>query len=723
MEKFYYKKMKIRERVFGLFIIFNLIATPSFSLRIDNPNEQINVDVSGMEIGDAAKMIADLIGKNIVVNPEVSGKLQVYFPKTVTKKQAYDAFLAALNGNGLTIIEKEDDLLQIVRTTDTKSKPIPITEGTIAKNDQYITRLVKVNYIKAKELKDTLSPMLSDPQNILAYESTNTLMITDTANNIARLMKIIESLDVKGFKERLEFIKLNNAPAKDIAENISNILSIDKGRGAGAYYGGSFRPGGTGAGDKEQVISNIIADDRTNSIIVKGNDKGIEEIRELVAKLDTDTVDQKKAVKIFLYHLDHADALKISETLSSILSNVSKGYRPFSYGGPSASPYSQTSFSGRTDESAGLAGIGEVKIAADEKTNSLIILSTREAYEMLLPTIKGLDMKKKQVHIAASIMEILLNDGFDFGAVGHGGWQNSGKNITAFGGTQFNNLSSASMYENPAAQLGNLYGLAAGIMSSPINLGKGFQIPGFGAMLKAQKFVRDSKVLSQPSILTLDNQEAAIEVGQTISIQTSQTAPADKTGLPTIQYTREKATLRLVIKPKINKSGDVTMEIKQEINDIAPDTEKSATPAFLTRNTNTTVMARTEETIVLGGLMQDRIGHTISKVPLLGDIPVLGYLFKNKSKTVTKTNLLLFITPTVLESSKDVDKVNAMVVEKRKRFYDRAKVEADDWIGSDERNTHPAGVTIKYGKNKAKENDTIHFDNFEGSGIYEFPVK
>jgi general secretion pathway protein D len=666
--------------------------------------EKITFDFVNQEIKDVAQQLSEQLGKPIIVDPMVTGKISL--SARATLKETYEMLLSALAIRGFTIVQT-GKVLKIVSQQNVKQGEIQTVEP-VQDSDRYITKLIPIKYISANELVNTLKAMAP---NIIAYTPTNTLIITDAAANIKRIMKIIANLDVKGFEEKTEFIKLQYAAAKDIADKISQIMSLTTKEDTRYGYQPISRFRGEQQVEAEKKkVSSIIADERTNSLIVKGTSAGIKDVKLLVKQFDSDITNERSTIQIFVYRLEHAEAKALSDILSNMLSGglpIARTQTP-EEAARYASPFYRSPTSS-TKEGTKIAGSEEVKISADEKTNSLIILTSKVAYESLLPTIRELDKKRKQVHLEASIMEVFLTDKFEFGLSGHGGAAINGgsanNGYTVFGGSSPGN--------NPllggSPDVKSLIGLIGGFASGPIKLPSNFEIPGITAFLKASKIITDAKVISKPSILTLENEPAKIEVGVKKWILTAEGSQTSTTYVaPT--YTPTDANLTLEITPKITRSDFVTMKIKQVISDfIEPETKEKKQPDIATRKAETVAMAQSKETIAIGGLISDEVRIGISKVPVLGDIPVLGWLFKNKTKHMAKKNLVIFITPTVLDTSQDIAESNKKIIQNRNKFYEQNKVEVDDWIGSSAANTHPAGVVINYGKEK--DNAKIDKDN------------
>jgi general secretion pathway protein D len=682
------------------------------AIKKNSGEEKINLDFNDQEIVDVAKQIAVLLDKNIIIDPAVHGKITLISPKKVTIEEAYNAFLAAINMQGITVIES-GKFLKIVKVESIKqNSAIDLGDVTISQDETYITKMINVKYIDAGQLKNAIASMVSKG-NIEIYEPTNTLIITDTIKNIDRIKKVIENLDVEGFEERVEFIPLKYAPAKILAEKLSTLLNIGKGSSSGSRYSSGYSSSGgysskpasstSYAEDRKKNISSIIADERTNSIIVKATEKGISEVQELVKKLDTDLTNDHNAIRPYFYRLEHTEAVKVSEVLNSILNDAraaskSKSSAAGSSASSSTSSYTSASYSRPYSSGEGNnAKIGgeEIKVTADEATNSLIIIATKSGYESILPVIQELDRQRKQINIAASIMEVLIGNTLSLGTSWNGGGVKG--ETTYFGGTNTNmGVTSAGMLNDPSA-LSGLKGLLLGTATGAVKIG-GISIPAIGAVINASEGIDEAKIIQNPNITTLDNNEAVIEIGERIyfpseSITDSTNPTATKT-----TYDYKDVVLKLTIKPKVNHSNEVTMEIDQIIDDLAGESgsKDGRPPAIRTRKAKTIAMSKSAETIAIGGIISDHAVVMVDKVPILGDIPVVGWLFKNKTETKRKKNLIIFITPTVLEGSADIADLNNMTLERRQKFYKELGIEVDNWVAEDPNKRHSAGISIQY---------------------------
>ncbi len=672
--------------------------------------ETMELNFNNADLRSIIREISEFTKKHIVFPDGLSGKASLYSPQPLKRDEVLEALVSLLSVKGWTIDKSNPVIWKIIKSEEVKKTSEIDKDGKYLNSDLYITSFIPIKYINAEQIFETLKETVD---NMRVYKDTNTLIVTDTKSKVNRFKELIAKLDKEGFEEKVDFIRLKVAIADDIAKKLTDILDIG---GGGAKKDAKFPFSSTGGEPTEfkgrKIISKLIPDPRTNSIIVKGNDGGIEDVRRLIKELDTELTDEKQETRVFVYQLEHAEA----ETLANILQGVIKGITS-----------EKKSIFAKEEESLTLGG-KNLNVTADKKTNSLVIAGTDAGYQSILPIIKKLDLKRKQVQIEATIMEVTLNDKLGYGAAGAGGFK-KGDN-TFIGATQFDQFSSAQAFGSGfkdaqgkeiagSQMLANLTGMILGFATKPLNLA-GLNIPAFSALLKANKLVSESKILSKPSITVVNNEKAEFQVGKTIWIEEGTfTATA---GGQNKNYKPQEVNLILKIEPKINAKDYVTMHIEQEIRDVGEKSnEDIPNRDILTRKADTMASAKSGETLIISGLIQDKVTSSVSKVPLLGDIPLLGYLFKTKLRTKEKTNILIFIQPTVLNTSEDIAQNASKWAERRKAFNKENGVEEDDWIGTSEHNVHPGGIVIEKPQKKAKktQGESILEDEQKDDGIVD----
>lgn len=653
--------MKQRILTFGLALL--LMIPSGFS-----QSAMVSMDFPDVEIKDMVKSIAEITGKNFVIESSASGKVSIMSPTPVTVDEAYQAFLSAISMKGYAVCE-EGKVYKIMKKSSAKREcGIPVEEEfSVATGDEMITRIIPIQYIDANEIQKALKLMISQTTgSSVAYGPTNSLIVTDSASNIRRLIKIIQKLDKQGFEKSVEVIPLQYAQANDMAEKILNIYNSNKKGSSDNSFSYNIERGAE--------VSTVIPDQRTNSLIVTANRKGLSNVLDLIAELDKQVANEMNQGRIHVRHLKHADAEELAELLTNLLngsSSSSKKKKPSS----SASATSKTPADSPSVErpSSAVAGsLGEnglfqdeIRIVADPGTNSIVVTATPNDYASLQSVIEQLDVRRPQVFVEALIMEVNMNKELNVGVTGHGGAANS--QGIAFGGSGGGTL-------NPNLKdIAGAGGLVLGGFGKAMTLG-GLSIPAQGFLFKAMQKNDSVNVLSAPNILTSDNKKAEIIVGKRVSVPT--TSGQDSAGNPLRSFSTENVGLELHVTPQINDGDEVTLEIEQKIEDVIGSQEDLAKFGLRTdqRKAKTTVVAQNGQTVVIGGLIKDKEVKGKQKVPLLGDIPILGNLFKQTSVSNEKVNLMVFLTPTILRDPKDMTRVSVQKNDQRRRFNKKNSV-------------------------------------------------
>lgn len=602
-------------------------------------DEKVYLNVQDQDIKEVIKQISKATSRNFIIDSKVTGKITILSNKMMTKAEAYQAFLSALSVAGFTIVEGPGGILKIIPLRDAKNYPIPTHVDTTPLTDRFVTRLIKLENISSSAMAEAIKGLISRDGNLFAYPETNTLVLTDAGTNIDRLMKIIKELDQEGPQQKVEIIPLHFAGAKEVAGIVLSLFEGDK-------AGGARRPGEGGVAEAPQV-SKIIADERTNSLIVLASKMAIDKVRELINRLDA-KLEEGVEGKIHVHYLKHAKAKDVAGVLSS-LSGAAKPAAGGQAGG------------------AVVAELEEFKVASDDTTNSLLITSTAKTYNTLVEKVLNkLDIPRKQVYLEAMVVEFILARSKVFRLSGHGG---AGGTAVGFGST-FNQLRSLinpfDTATNPGSPFLNSPGLLGGVLSRKrVNIDvtnadgttRTFSLPAFSAFLTALATFGDTNIVASPSLLALDNEEASIEIlrkepepGQTTISATG----LQQVGTPS----RIEAGLTLKLTPQITERGTVRLDIDQKFSFFTtPQNTALGTQAIQERKVKTAVVTNDGQTVIIGGLMQDEMTKEKTKVPILGDIPLLGLLFRADNSRKSKSNLILFITPHIIRDSSDFSKV------------------------------------------------------------------
>lgn len=625
-------------------------------------------DFPNVEITELAKAIGELTGKNFIIDPGVRGKISIIAPSKITVAEAYNAFLSALAINGFTIVPS-GAFWKIKSARNAQRDSIETYSGAYYPNsDQMITRIIHLKHISAEQVNRDLRILPSKDGEMNIYAPTNSIILSDYGSNIDRVMKIISQLDVPGFEEQLEVIPIKYAKAKDLAELVDKIVNKgDKSASTNRAGQGTFSAGvprftrsASASGQQGSSYFMAIPDDRTNSIIALGNKPGIVRIKKLISQLDF-RIPLEESGGVFVYYVKHGEAEKIAQTLSGVAKEAAP--KPTAGSGSLLSPFGPT---GQMQASQAVFG-GDVKIVADKNTNSLVITASKQDYDVVLNLLSRIDIARDQVFVEAILMEMSANDANDYSA----GYYKYGSN--GYGKVGFNGGVNLNDMLSPTAGVGAILGFASGdsVEVKDPTSGSTVKIPNLIGFINFVKTVKKANILSTPQVTALDNEEAEIEVGDKVA--TGTTASQTSTGQTTFTPTFEDATIKMTVKPFISpESEDIRMEIKQSVKQLSnvpvPKALKDTTQPLATRSIKTNIVVRNGDTAVLGGLIKEQDTESISKVPLLGDIPVLGWLFKSKGTIKEKVNMLVFITPRIIRNRADSSAIIGRKLDERLDF-------------------------------------------------------
>ena len=544
----------------------------------------------------------------------MKGKATIISPSKISVAEAYKVFESVLEVHGFTTIQA-GKIIKIVPSPDARSKNIEtrLREESGAAADKVVTQLIPLKYAAASEIKKLFAPLVSKSSIILDYSPTNTLIVTDVYSNIQRLTKILEAIDILKSGQELSIVSLVYADALDMVKTLDSI------------FGAKVSKAQKGAAQSRLI--KFVADDRTNTLIILASEGDTLKVKDLIAVLDKETPKGKETIHV--YYLENA----IAEDLASVLEAL-----------PSKKAESKTTKAAPVVSS-------KVRIMADKVTNSLIITAEKEDYQTLEAVIKKLDIPRSMVYIECLIMEVDVEKDFLLGTewiVGEK-FRFNGDSYGATGGFS----GSDPGYSNLRGLSGGLTGIASyppgysmGIFGESISVG-GVTFPSLGAIVQAYKRDKDVNILSTPQILTTDNQEATINVGKNVPYQTRSAA---ETGVETYSsYEYKDVGVILKITPHNTQDRFVRLVINLEVTQLDELSTSSADrPTTFKRTIDTTVIVKDKETVVIGGLIDDRTTTTSYGVPCLGDIPIIGWAFKTDNDALEKTNLFIFLTPRVV---------------------------------------------------------------------------
>jgi general secretion pathway protein D len=652
-------------------------------------------DFPDSDIMELTKFMQELTGINLILDKDVKGKVSITAPTPITVGDAWKAYLAALNMAGFTLVQS-GAFYKIINARDVRYVPTKIYTGSYTPDtESHIMKIMALKNVDAAEISRNFRPFMSRYGRIIDIKQTNTIIISDTGANIARLEKLIKFLDVPGHEESLQIIPVKNSSAQEIAKLLDEILQGGGSSSSRRTVRSSKRfSKSSSSSTGSQNISKIIAEPRTNSIIAMANAAGAQELRSLIKKLDV-KFSSNQADKIHVHYLNYGNAEELAKTLSNLVSGAQAS------GNARSSNNNRRSFISRGNEGSTLFN-GEVKITADKNNNALVVTAAPTDWLTMKNVIAKLDIPRDQVYVEGLIMETSVTKVRGFGVEFVGAY---GQGNAQRGGFTNNNGIFDLLSGNPT----NLSGFFAGIGgpekgSRTVKIGENeLKINSVNALIRAIASNSNTNVLATPQILAMDNTDAEFEVGATVPVKQQNT---NANGTTSETFDKQEAKLSLKITPQINKATRfVKLKINQSINDFVGELDTSGNgQATTTRSAVTEVMVRDRDTVAMGGLLRDRETVSFNKVPLLGDIPVLGWLFKSKQRRVDKVNLLFFLTPRIISPYDNQAAANSL-----KALEDRA-----DNLKNiiDEENPDPhKNMTDRLVKKIQKQKEGPLFDN------------
>ncbi|MDP9549040.1 UNVERIFIED_ORG: general secretion pathway protein D [Burkholderia cepacia] len=655
---------------------------------------QVTLNFVNADIDQVAKAIGAATGKTIIVDPRVKGQLNLVAERPVPEDQALKTLQSALRMQGFALVQ-DHGVLKVVPEADAKLQGVPTYVGNApqARGDQVITQVFELHNESANNLLPVLRPLISPNNTVTAYPANNTIVVTDYADNVRRIAQIISGID-SAAGAQVQVVTLRNANAIDLAAQMQKMLD----------------PGAIGNSDATLKVS-VTADPRTNSLLLRAsNGSRLAAAKRLALQLDAPSA---VPGNMHVVPLRNADAVKLAKTLRGMLgkggndsgssassndansfnqnggssasgnfSTGTSGTPPLpsgGLGGSSSSSYGSGSSSSGGIGSGGLLGGDKDKsgddnqpggmIQADSATNSLIITASDPVYRNLRSVIDQLDARRAQVYIEALIVELNSTTQGNLGIQ----WQVASGQF--LGGTNLNpglglgnsiiNLTAGGVANAAGGITGGGLASNLGQLSQGLNIGwlhNMFGVQGLGALLQYFAGVSDANVLSTPNLITLDNEEAKIVVGQNVPIATGSYSnlTSGTTSNAFNTYDRRDVGLTLHVKPQITDGGILKLQLYTEDSAVVSGTTNAQTgPTFTKRSIQSTILADNGEIIVLGGLMQDNYQVSNSKVPLLGDIPWIGQLFRSESKVRAKTNLMVFLRPVIISDRSTAQEVTA----------------------------------------------------------------
>ncbi len=590
-----------------------LLLSMTFSLSAND----FSVDMRDTDIKEFIATIGKLTNKTIIIDQRVKGKINIRSPRSVSSNELYQIFLVQLGVSGFAVVDLGNDILKVIPSQGAKLEGIEVQTDNNplpAISEQVITRVVQVNNVDVNALVPILRPLVDNKTGIIApYPASNVILITDRESNVRRLLKIIIQVD-KADTDDTEIIKLFNASASEIAQTLTTLVR-EQAKGA----------------EGARKLPRISADERTNSLIIRADKAARVYLKRIITKLDNEVSTDTNTRVHYLKYAKAADLVTVLESISSSIIDANK-----------------TSAGKATTQAP-----SNINIKAHESTNSIVMSGSPRLIKDLTQVINKLDIRRAQVLVEAIIVEMSDSRLKELGV----DWLMG--NASSSGSIPFININNTSRLANAADASTPLEAIGSVVANQGASLGFG-KLTGegfnFAALLNALQSDTNSNVLSTPSLMTMDNEEASILVGEEIPVITGNTVGDNNTN-PFQTITRQDVGIKLKVTPQVNDGSAVQLKIQQEVSSVSSSTVEG----FITkkREINTSVLVDDGSTIVLGGLIDDAVDESSSKVPWLGDIPVLGKLFSSESTTVSRRNLMIFLRPTIIRDQKTMADVSS----------------------------------------------------------------
>ena len=598
--------------------------------------QSVTLNLRDADITALIGTVAEVTGRNFIVDPRVKGKVTVISSHSLTQEEVYQVFLSALRVHGFVAVPS-GDVIKITPETSGRADSIPLaTSDAPGQGDELVTRVLPIQHVPADQLVPVLRPLVPQQGHLAAYPPSNSLIVSDRAANVSRLMKIIERIDVSSGSE-IEVVVLEHATAGEVVRILEALEPQARQDGSGV------------------APAKLVADERTNSVLISGDPASRLRLRAVISHLDTPLDDGGNTHVVYLKYANAADLVPI---LEGVTTSVAEG-------------------KGETAQSADVAA--RTSIHADESVNALVITTSPAFLRSLKGVIRQLDIRRAQVLVEAVIAEVSNDKATDLGIQ----WRTTKtpNSTGVFGGTNFSgaggNINQLSL--NPLAPVS---GLNLGFIDGTFTF-RGEEFLNIGVLVTALAADVDTNILSTPSLVTMDNQEAEIVIAQNVPFITgsftTNVGATEGSVNPFQTIEREDVGIILRVTPQINEGDTIKLEVKQEVSSLTPSVARTATGAsdLITnkRSIKTSVMVDDRKMLVLGGLIDDDLKETAEKVPVLGDIPLLGRLFRFDSVSKVKRNLMVFLRPTILHEE------NQELVSSAKYNYIRARQLAERETG------------------------------------------
>jgi len=580
----------------------------------------IVLNFSDVDISTMVKFVSDLTGRNFIMDDRVKGKISIFSPSKLSVDEAFNVFTSVLELKGFTVVQA-GRVYKIVPTNVAKQEGMRLLTGSEKGpiNESYVARVIPLDRIPAQEAAAFLQPVVSKDGYVASFGPANMLLVVDSALNIQKVLEIVKSIDGDMHRDGAELVFLKHAAADNVADVVREWL-FGRDRSTG-------KPGAqttTTQGKTAGVGGLLVPDTRLNAVIIFGTDRDKADIKKIIAMVDVPP--PSSSSKINVYYLENADATDVSKVLEGMI----KGTTSTGTQAAGVPQQQQTAFEG-----------SKISITADKATNSLVIMAAPADYQNLLQVIQKLDRRRRQVFVQALVAEVSIDKLREIGTqMGVGGAGSDGTIAAAGVLDPFNFLGASNAQQQAVVKI--LEGLANNV--------------NFSAVLKMLDQNGAINVLSTPNIMTSDNKEAEIFVGENVPFLTQ--TNLSSTGLSQQSIERKDTGITLKITPQITEGEYIKLDIYQEISAVKANKGQATDLVTTKRSAKTSVVVKDTDSVVIGGLIQTRDEDNIDKIPFLGDIPLLGYLFKTKSTQRTKTNLMIMLTPRIIRNAEDMAAVS-----------------------------------------------------------------
>lgn len=603
-------------------------------IKADASQKYVTLDFDNVDISVLVKFVSELTGKNFIIDDKIKGKVTIMSPKKIPLEDVYKVFLSVLEINGFTVVPS-GSMIKIIPSVVARQKGLETRtmKDAAAQEDRMVTQIISLERANPDEIKRILDPIIPKTSSVLSYPPAGMLVITDYLSNIKRIQEIITALDVEGAGDQISYVPLQNASASEVVKALNTIFTQSPIRG------------------KATTTLKAVADSRTNSIILLASGAETDNVRKLIAFMDKDVPRGESNIQV--YRLQNS----VAEDLAKVLTNIVK---------ESASTSGTAPATGAKTAPTTVVS-KNVQIVPDKATNTLVVMAEREDYKIIENIIKQLDVPRPMVYIEALIMEVNANKDFKLGVEWRGITEHgsvdgnptaafAGSGGTGPSGTGSYNILDGLLTTTTAGVVGAFpSGFSMGMVGANIKIG-GVTFPTIGAVIQAYKNDSEVSILSTPQIMTLDNEEAEINVGSNVPYLTRQDTTSSTTSINYNSYEYRDVGVILKVTPNINEENFIRLKINQEVTKVQSGADE-ARPTTLKRTAKTTVIVKDNETVVIGGLVGDSTDEGTYKFPLLGDIPLLGWLFKTKTSSREKTNLYVFLTPHIVRTQADAAKI------------------------------------------------------------------